>query len=203
MINSRTDVLSNLEREAFRLMEEGLSSDLLYHNKEHTIRVIQSVDWLCDEENIPDFARYLVKIAALFHDIGFVQSYDNHEERSCEMARAVLSDYDFPKDDIESICDLILATKIPHHPTNILAEIICDADLSYLGENDFYRIGGQLRQELISYHKLEADEASWIQYQIRFLDAHRFFTGAYQRLREPVKQNYMSQLRMQLKSIQK
>ncbi len=192
---SRLDQFSKLENIIFRLMDEQLSPDLIYHNKEHTQWVIETVEWLGESENITLYDRFLLRIAALFHDIGFIEAYDGHEEESCRIATLMLSDLDFLKEEISVICELIVATKVPHNPKNILQEIICDADLDYLGTEDFYIIGDRLRKELILHGKLSEDLDSWTQYQIRFLDSHRFFTMTSRRLREPVKQEFLRQLK--------
>lgn len=201
MSNSGSDGFSELKKEVFRLMDERLSSDLLYHHKDHTIGVIKAVEWLCDAENISGADRQLLKIAALFHDIGFIVSYEDHEKKSCDVARQILPKYDFPEDDIQSISELILATKVPHHPKNNLEEIICDADLAYLGDNDFYTIGEQLRQELILHNKIDKNDISWIQFQIRFLDTHKYFTHSCKIMREPMKQNFLRQLKDRLEEL--
>lgn len=198
MIYTGVDWFSELKKEVFRLMDERLSSGLFYHNKDHTSRVIDAVQWLCDAESISGRDRYLLNIAALFHDIGFIESYENHEEKSCQIARHLLSNHDFPEVEIRAICELILSTKIPHNPKNHLEQIICDADLNYLGEKDFYAIGEQLRKELIRYQKIGTDAKSWNQQQLNFLETHTFFTDTSKVQREPVKQKFLDQIKAKL-----
>lgn len=192
------DLYATLETEILQLLDQNLSPTLLYHNTAHTVHVIEAALWLCKAEMIPETEILKLKIAALFHDTGFLRSYDNHERYSCDIAREYLSRHRVAASDIESICALIMATRIPHNPQNQLDAILCDADLTYLGEQNFYTTGDCLRQELIAHQKISKDEASWIQYQIRFLDAHQFFTESFRRLREPVKQHYLNELKDQI-----
>ena len=192
------DLYATLENEILQLLDQNLSPTLLYHNSAHTVDVIEAVQWLCEAEMIPEAETNRLKIAALFHDTGFLRSYEDHEKFSCDIAREYLSAQHVTPEDIESICALIMATRIPHKPQNQLDAILCDADLTYLGEHNFYTTGNCLRQELIAHSKIPKDEKSWIQYQIRFLDAHQFFTESFRRLREPVKQQYLNELKDQI-----
>ncbi|MDA0973125.1 MAG: hypothetical protein O2867_05255 [Bacteroidetes bacterium] len=41
-----------------------------------------------------------------------------------------------------------MATKVPQEPKDHLARILCDADLDYLGGDDYDEIAGGLYQEL-------------------------------------------------------
>jgi hypothetical protein len=52
---------------------------------------------------------------------------------------------------------LIHVTEIPHKPLNHLQEIICDADLDYLGRNDFQEIADNLKAELKTMNKIISD----------------------------------------------
>ena|SRR5690554_1305114 len=187
-----------LESEILQLLDDSLDPTLHYHNTQHTVRVIEAVRWLCEAEKIDKPDACLLETAALFHDTGYLRGYENHEMHSCDLAREYLSGEGVYISDIECICGLIMATRYPHQPQNPLDKIICDADLSYLGEPDFFTVGTCLRYELISYGKLPEDEKSWTLFQIRFLESHQYFTESYRRLREPVKQRYLSELKEQI-----
>ena len=54
----------------------------------------------------------LLETAAYFHDVGFTETYENHEEKSCEIARKVLPIFEYNAFQIEQICLMIIATKI-------------------------------------------------------------------------------------------
>jgi hypothetical protein len=90
---------------------------------------------------------------------------------------------------------MIMATKIPQSPQNLLEEILCDADLDYLGRNDFFPIGETLFEEMKTYH-LIADEQTWNRLQVNFLTAHHYFTRTNKVIRESIKQNYLDKLRV-------
>ena len=157
-------------------LRKELSENLHYHGLHHTMDVLRVAGNLCVSEKVPAQKVPLVKTAALFHDAGFVKNkHANHEAEGCEMARAELPQFGYSPDDIETVCGMIMATKIPQSPTNHLEEIICDADLDYLGRPDFYKIGASLFEELAAYHLL-GDEKTWNRLQVSFLSQHQFFT---------------------------
>jgi hypothetical protein len=117
-----------------------------------------------------------------------------HEQEGCIIVQNVLPGFGYSPQDIKTICAMIMATKIPQSPTNLLEEIICDADLDYLGRDDFYRIGDSLFEELRAYHIIH-DEQDWNRLQVSFLTTHKFHTRTNKLLREPVKQQFLEGLK--------
>ncbi len=176
-------------------LQSELSGHLYYHGIHHTLDVLKVASDLCASEGVHGRAVTLVKTAALFHDAGFVKDkHAGHEFEGCLMARAALPGFGYTGEDIETICGMIMATKIPQTPTNLLEKIICDADLDYLGRDDFYPIGETLFQELMAYH-LIAGEQAWNRLQVSFLSAHYFHTHTNNIRRETLKQQYLEELK--------
>ena len=68
-------------------LEKELPSWLTYHNVDHTKNVIQSVEYLAKAEHISGDALIELKTAALFHDAGFLENHNKHEEISCISSR--------------------------------------------------------------------------------------------------------------------
>lgn len=176
------------------LLDKKLSDQLLYHGKHHTLDVLNIAQELCLAEDIGPYDTILVKTAALYHDSGFTISNTNHEELGCKIARDSLENFYYTSGEIERICGMIMATKIPQSPKNHLEEIICDADLDYLGRDDFYPIGTTLFEELKSYNVLNELEA-WNKIQVGFLNAHKFWTKTTIARREGTKQKYLRELK--------
>lgn len=172
-----------------------LSDKLHYHGLHHTLDVLRVAKALCESEGVQGRAITLVKTAALYHDCGFVKNkHAGHEYEGCLIARASLPGFGYTHEDIEAICGMIMATKIPQSPSNLLEEIICDADLDYLGRPDFYPIGLTLFEEMIAY-QLIGGEHAWNRLQVSFLGAHRFHTRTNRTQREPVKQQFLQELK--------
>lgn len=179
-------ILDKLERE--------LSDKLTYHGLHHTLDVLYITEELCYKERVSPYQALLLKTAALFHDSGFTISNQNHEELGCKIVREHLPRFDFSEEAIEIICGMIMATKIPQAPKNKLEQIICDADLDYLGRDDFYDIGNTLFEELKAYDILHSEEA-WNRLQVSFLEKHSFWTSTNKRRRTPIKRRYLRELK--------
>jgi uncharacterized protein len=169
-------------------LRADLSGDLYYHGLPHTLDVLRVATALCKSERVGRYNTVLVKTAALYHDAGFVKNqHAGHEQAGCEIVQAELPRFGYAVSDIEIICGMIMATKIPQSPTNLLEKIICDADLDYLGRNDFYTIANNLFRELSAYHLINGEQA-WNRLQVGFLQAHHYHTSTNKTLREPAKQ---------------
>ncbi|HSB93493.1 MAG TPA: HD domain-containing protein [Flavitalea sp.] len=173
---------------------ETLSPGLTYHSREHTRDVVRQSARIAREESITDTRKlFILKIAALYHDTGFIDTYSNHEERSCQIFLRDSVSFGLTPAEIREITELIMVTRIPQQPKNLLQRILCDADLDYLGREDFESIGEKLRQEFLLYGVVQDDE-EWDQLQLKFLTNHKYHTASSQRDREPVKQLHLHSL---------
>ena len=168
-----------------------------YHSLEHTLDVYASAIGIAEAENITGDDLVLLKIAALYHDSGFTEQDDDHENASCAIVRRVLPTMGFSATQVATICDMILSTCIPQSPATVLEQILCDADLDYLGRNDFIPIGNKLFQEMRTFGVLST-EREWQELQLKFLVQHRYFTHTNRSLREPVKQEHLENVRQWL-----
>jgi len=179
-------ILDKLERE--------LPKTLYYHNVKHTVDVVTEVELIGWAEGCTDEEILLLKTAALFHDAGHVISYKDHEERSCEIAREYLPKYGYSQEQIDRICEIIMATKLPPQPRNLLEAIICDSDLDYLGRIDFIPVSNTLYREL-SERNMIGTLNEWNKLQLKFLSGHQYFTQTAQNLREVNKQTQIERIK--------
>ena len=180
-------------------LENELSDDLFYHGLHHTLDVLYITAELCYRERVSPYHTLLLRTAALFHDSGFTISNHDHEELSCQIAKKYLPRFDFSPKEVKAICGMIMATKIPQSPRNKLEKILCDADLDYLGRDDFYDIGHTLFEELKAYNILQTEE-DWNKLQVKFLENHSFFTPTNQKRRSLRKNKYLRELREVVKN---
>ena len=174
-------------------LETELPKRYYYHSFSHTIDMHDSAANIVDFENINEADKEMVLVAALFHDAGFIIDRENHEMHSCTIAKEMLPQFEYSPSEIEVICSLIMATQMPVQPKNKLEEIICDADLDYLGRDDFKTIGDLLFRELSESGGVKGVE-EWNQLQIRFLNNHRYYSNYSQMHRESVKQENLKKL---------
>ena len=171
---------------------------LHYHNTDHIQDVFDSALVIAANEKLNDKEIHLIRVAALFHDAGIIVAHRHHEEKGCEMARQFLPSFGFNKNDIEIICGMILATKIPQSPQTLLEQIICDADLDYLGRSDFYTIGGKLKEELKAAGLVET-EREWNLIQKTFLESHRYHTAFSRAKRDALKTKHLQEINDKLR----
>ena len=181
-------------------LRKELPAQRTYHCLEHTLDVYASVIDIAEKEHVAGEDLLLLKTAALFHDVGFTVQDLDHEEAGCRIARAELPRFGYSPDQVERIGAMIMATRIPHDPHDLVSMILCDADLDYLGRNDFTRVGATLFEELKAYGVLST-ELEWDTLQVRFLEEHRFFTRTSQVSRDPLKRRHLEQLRDRLKEL--
>ena len=181
-------------------LETGLPSYLTYHNALHTKSVIDAAEHLAKEQNISGDDLLLLKTAALFHDAGFLQHHHEHEEISCKIARKHLPEYDYTPEQIEIICRTIMATKLPQTPADQLGQLLCDADLYYLGGEQYTTNAEKLFKE---FNKLGIvkTQTEWELKQVEFLSAHHYFTQTAINERKAHKQNNLHELKLKLESL--
>ncbi|MFT6204408.1 MAG: hypothetical protein ACI9V1_001346 [Spirosomataceae bacterium] len=169
------DVISHLSAE--------LPPYLTYHSVVHTKYVVKKAIYIAEKENLPQDQLYLLKIAALYHDIGFMFGPKNHEEKGCEIVWDELPRRGLSDEQIMQICEIIRATKIPQKPTSHAAEILADADLEYLSTSLFGEVSEYLFQELRFFSK-ELTREKWNEIQVNFIGNHKYHTKFCKRYKE-------------------
>ena len=190
LINKLAEVRNN----ALKILREKLPLELTYHSYEHTLDVLNATEIIAIGEIVTETELALLKTAAVFHDIGYIYSRENHEEKSCAIAREKLEELDIDFVTIETVCRLILATRIPQKPTDKLSQILCDADLDYLGRDDYFPISQNVFLEFKRFGVVK-NEPDWKEMQIKFLESHKYFTVTANRLRENKKRENLIKIK--------
>jgi hypothetical protein len=179
------------------LLRTELDPRLTYHCPKHTEDVIEQVGRLAAAENITDKRLLLLMhIAALFHDTGFLRSYKGHEEDSCSIMRDTCGGI-FEESELKLIEGMIMATQLPQTPATLPEMIICDADLDYLGRDDFEPISNTLKKEFLTFGVIKNEE-EWDRLQVSFFNSHHYFTKTSKRDRCPVKMRHLELLKQKL-----
>ena len=184
---------SDMQEVILDKLEKELPSYLYYHNVKHTVDVVTEVELIGWAEGVSDKEILLLKTAGLFHDAGHIISYDNHEFQGTEMAREILPKYGYSIEMIDQVCEIIMATKLPPQPKNLLEEIICDSDLDYLGRSDFIPVSNTLYKELNEQNKIGTLN-EWNKLQVKFISGHQYFTKTARNLREVNKQKQIERI---------
>lgn len=186
------------EKAILQRLEQGLPKTLLYHNLDHIRDVVNASQQIGATEGLTTDELRLLRIAAWLHDAGLTISLSDHEQRGCLLARQLLPGFGFSESQVEAVCGMILATRIPQSPRTPSERALCDADLDYLGRDDFYEIGRRLFDELVLLGKLNNEE-QWNQMQKKFLEFHQYHTAWSRENREGKKQQHLREVEAALK----
>lgn len=188
------DILKISEDYAKNLLKDKLSSAYTYHNLDHTIQVVDKIKILAKEENISPEETENLLLAGWFHDLGYVDNADNHEEESRKIASDFLKQHQFPEERIAKIGELILATDKFYKPKNHLEEVIKDADLYHLASDDYFRICENLRQEIKEVHHQKFSKLKWAELNIVFFSKHQFYTKYAKENWQPLKEKNVDKI---------
>jgi uncharacterized protein len=179
-------------------LNNELPAHLNYHNASHTLDVYEAVKRLALAEGIAGDELTMLLTAAYYHDSGFLVKAKGHEEESCGIVRVTLPCYGYNPDEIDIICGMIMATRLPQSPKNHLEELLADADLDYLGRDDFSFIANQLFLEN-SYFGTAGDIDEWNRKQVSFMEKHQYFTKTANNLRQAKKDANLGRIKAQVK----
>lgn len=175
---------------AINLLQHKILPAFTYHNLDHTLDVVDACAHLAELEGIDEENSQLLLIAAYYHDTGWTsisqvdsETYNAgravHEEKAVQIAREVLPTYGFTTKEIETIARLIMATRLSHTPTDILEQVIADADMSPIGQvpSSFLRTNTALRRELKTFG-MQVKDSEWYADQKDFLEACFYYTAS-------------------------
>ena len=183
----------SLRKYVLNKLKADLPEHLTYHGIEHTMDVLDVCEQYIRRLNLGEEERFLLRIGAVVHDMGFLNGSANHEEVGAGMASELMLKLGMKAAQIEEVTGLVLSTKIPQTPKNELQKIICDADLDYLGRDDYPEISQRLYKEFKFMKVIQTDE-DWKNLQINFLKAHYFHTPFAIANRAPKKQYWLNKL---------
>jgi len=175
-------------------LKTELNPDLKYHSISHTVDVFNSATVLASMENINGKSLLLLQTAALYHDSGLLIKYKGHEDISVLIVHETLPNFGYSKEDIEIICRMIMSTKIPQAPQTHLDQILSDADLDYMGRDDFFMNAMKLKNEWMDYGIITSLK-EWYIIQNDFLQKHKYFTKSAIKLRQEKKTMHLSQIK--------
>ncbi len=174
-------------------LQRELPETNYYHNVQHTLETITAVEEFAYAMSIIGNELILLKTAALYHDTGYIETFTNNETVGAKIAKDTLGQFGYSPDQIAIVARLIMATDLTHDPIDRFEALICDADLEYLGTDRYYECAALLRRELAAQDR-DFTEPEWLDFQINFLQQHRFFTPICRETREPLKEHYLQQL---------
>lgn len=195
MTASQTLLLSNARIFVTDLFQNKVNKSIRFHNLDHTEGVVAACEEMADYYQFTDEDHLTVCIAAWFHDTGFSSGQAHgHEEKSIELATTFLQENKADPAFIRKVTSCIEATKMPQSPKNLIEQVLCDADLSHLGTDEFTTKNKLLREELTGFSKQEISKKQWRKMNISFLENHNYFTDYGRRKLQPVKEKNLEEL---------
>ena len=172
----KDNILNQIENYIFEYFKNNAPAENNYHNISHVQFVVDMVKEIGTHTGISDDDLEILQIAAWFHDLGHIKTWEGHEEVSAKLAEEYLNNINYPQDSIKKVVGCILATKIPHNPHNQLEEIICDADIAHIGSKSFFDLSDLLKLEIENRKNKKISDSEWLDKNIEFITKSKFFT---------------------------
>ncbi|MBN1448726.1 MAG: HD domain-containing protein [Bacteroidetes bacterium] len=186
----------------FKHFSGKLDDRYTYHNFTHTTEVVDAVVRIGEESGLSGHDLEVVVLAAWFHDTGITEVYEHHEEKSAEIAERFLKKHACDRDSIDAVKRCILVTALDAQPMTLQEKVICDADLAHIGKKDFWTRSAFLRDEWAVLRGEHFTDREWLEHQIAFLDARRFFTEIAQSWYQQRLEKNRAKLRLLLQEVE-
>jgi HD superfamily phosphodiesterase len=197
MTHQNNEILAAAAQHVEQLFNEQFSEVYVFHDLPHTQNVVEAAVLIGNQYKLSDSELEMLQLAAWFHDTGYYKDPENHEQISCELAEKFLEKHHYPAEKISLIKDCIMATRIPQSPERLLEEILCDADLSHLGNEQYWDRCGRLRQEMLLARNVIMSEREWVDFELDFMMRHRYQTDVARSLFNKRKRKHIKQLNKQ------
>ncbi len=154
----------------------SLPESMVYHNLNHTREVVKAADKIGAYVNLTEEEKEILLLSAWFHDTGFKFGYDNHEEKSIEIAKEFLAQNNYDKDKTEKIVSGINSTRLELEPETLTERVLNDADFFHLSKKSYFDHLLLLKSELELTTGKKMDDADWFEENLKFLKSHKYYT---------------------------
>lgn len=188
------NIVGLAESYAREVLWRDLPEHITYHSINHTIEVVQSALEIGRKQGLTTDELEVLELSCWFHDLGYSKGAENHEKIGAQMARTFLENKKYPEEKIAKVEGCIMATQMPQNPKNNLEQIMCDADLMHLADDDYFKKADLLHKEIEQTKSCKISEKEWLKMNQEFLNGHCFFT-------DYAKNNYESAVKENLKKV--
>lgn len=176
------------EEFVIHLFEKQLSTVNFYHNIDHTKRVVERITQLAEWESCSNSEIEILKLVAWFHDTGFVEINQGHEEVSAKIAADFLKSNQISNDEIELVKSLIRVTRKDAIPNTKLEKITKDADCSHVASDYYFEVSNLLKQESSLKMNKTYTDLEWLEGNKAFFEMQQFYTNAAKLKWQPLKE---------------
>jgi predicted metal-dependent HD superfamily phosphohydrolase len=149
---------------------------LVYHNLEHTKNVVDATMQIANHYQLNDKDFFIVTTGAWFHDTGYFEDAQNHEAKGASLADEFLKEKKVSAEIRDAVIQVILSTKMPQKPTNLMENILCDGDLFHLGTAEFKDKRKLMHKEVELLYNKDIGKNEWRKKDIEFLTQQQYHT---------------------------
>lgn len=172
------NIVQKAESHVFGLFKDKLSQDYIYHNFNHTLRVVNNAGIIAREEGVGEEDTEILLLAAWFHDLAYIDGPADHEEKSGKMAYDFLTANGYPEGKAAMVSELIKVTQLAAEPQNLHEKIMRDADCSHFADKNYAALSELLREEWKLTQGKTFSDLEWAKLNRKMLiQEHRFFTN--------------------------
>jgi predicted metal-dependent HD superfamily phosphohydrolase len=191
---AQSNLLEIVEAHVMEHFRRHVDEEYVFHDFQHTYGVVEAADKIAEYYNLTPTDRQIVLLATWFHDLGYSEGWQGHEARSAQYAADFLRQHELEPGIIDQVKGCIQATRLPQNPQNLLEEIVCDADLSHLGNSYYWDRCGRVRQEFALTRGMIMSDQEWIDFELDFMLKHNYHTEAAYELFGEEKEKHIRQL---------
>ena len=170
------------------ILTHELSEKCLFHTINHTLDVLKNAEIIGKYCNLNQAEFQILRMSALFHDLGYVDAYDEHEMHSARRARAYLESKDVDERSIQKVEAAILSTRMPQNPTDNISEMLCDADLMNLTVDDYFEQVDLMRREWEKVGKAKMNSHEFHLNSLDFFRSHQYYSEYGKKILQPKKE---------------
>jgi HD superfamily phosphodiesterase len=188
-MNKINDLLiAESEKYISALLAEKLPENFIYHNFNHALLVKKYAEIIGAHADLPADEMNILRICALFHDVGYINSFEQYNEESIVIASAFLAEHEVDQKTTDHISEIIRATKLPQSPKDKIAEVLCDADMMYIAAESaieqFDLLYDESAMQKPKFEKRPVYEKKYID----FFATHTYFTEYGRTILQPQKE---------------
>ena len=177
------------------LLTHDLPDKCLFHTIRHTLDVLKNAEIIGRYCGLKEDEMNTLRISALFHDVGYIDSYDNHEAFSAERAANFLASKDIDMEVINQVQEAILSTRTPQSPQDNISSILCDADLMNLTFDDYFEQIDLMREEWAKVGRAKLNRVEFHAQSLEFFHKHAYHSAYGKLVLQPMKEEMEMKIR--------
>ncbi len=177
-----------------KFLSEQLPDGIVFHTAGHAKYVAEKAAWIGKNCGLQEDEINLVMLCGWFHDTGYAIRPENHEPESARLAETFLETKNTDRQTISTVKRCILATAIPQQPKDKVSQVLCDADLTHLSEDDYFERIEKMRQEWINLSGKKISKKKFHKTSLEFFMQHTYHTDFAKEKLQPKKEKNLQRL---------